>query len=302
MGKSLGHQSKLALDAALPFDTSSEPYEFISENLQLSVPQIASEGIRGTRSRHGERVVRGQKTVSGSIVLEPTQTELDLLLPRILGANESTDVFAVAETVQEFYVMVDRVGKVFRYGPCKVGSAVFSGSAGQKVQLVLNIVGQGDETIANAGTFPSLTIDTDVPLIFHQGVLTLHSTAILFDQFTLTIENGVEARFENSQTAVALVETDRVVTLETSVPYTADSGSDGVTVYGNDVAGTVASGSLVFTPASGRTVTFSMNSLRPTTRSPNVPGRNQEIRLPLSYQAMKTSTTAEISVTNDRTA
>ena len=302
MAKSMSHQAKLALDAALPFDGSSEAYEFISETLQQTISQLASEGIRGTRSRHGERVIQGQKAVSGSIVLQPTQAELDLLLPRILGANESTDVFDVAEALPEFYAMVDRVGKVFTYGPLKIGSAVFTGSENNKIDLTLNVVGRGSETIGNAGTFPSISIDTDLPLAFHQGTLTLQGNTLRFNSFTLTIENGVEARFENSQSAIALVETDRVVTLELSAPYTADSGSDGVAVYGADVAGTVASGTLVFAPASGRSVTFSLNSLRPTTRSPNVPGRNQEIRVALSYQAMKTSSTNEISVTNDRTA
>jgi hypothetical protein len=201
MAKSIGWASKLAMDAALPFDTSSEAFEFVSESIQMQIEQIPSEGIRGTRSRRGERMQQGLKRIGGTISLNPSQAELDKLLPRILGADESTDVFAVADTLPQFYVMVDRKTKVFRYGPCRVGSANFSGSTGQKILLAMDIVAEGDEVITDAGTFPSISIDTENCIVFHQGVLTLRGTSTEMDQFGLRIDNVITPTFENSQTA-----------------------------------------------------------------------------------------------------
>ena len=115
MAESMGWAAKMAVDSALPFDASSIPLEFISESFVENEERVDSEGIRGTRSRHGERVHAGLRRVGGSIVLNPSPGELDTLLPYILGAAESTDSFAVADTLPDFQLMIDRVAKVFTY-------------------------------------------------------------------------------------------------------------------------------------------------------------------------------------------
>lgn len=287
--------TKLAMEVDATFDTSSEPYEFLSSSLKQTVERIDSEGLRGTRSRHGERVVQGLKRVGGAIVMNPTPDELDDLLPRILGAAESTDVYALDETLPEFWVLVDKVQKVFKYNNCFVGSATFRGRPGQLVELTLNIFGK-TETEGSSGTFPAITISAQEAYVFHQGVLTLHSTARQIEEFELTIDNLISPRFRNSQTATDLNPTDRLVTFSCRAPYDADNDD----IYTNEAAGTFAAGTLVFTNGD-RDLTFAMNSLKSIAEGPEVPARAGELLLPLNYRAHQTSTTKELVVTNDNT-
>ena len=157
---SAGSLCKLALeplDGA--FDASSEPYEFVSETIRKRATIVDTGGIRGTRSHHAARTRAGAYEVGGTIVLHPSPADLDLLLPRILGTAESSDSFALADSLENFYfgVMVDRVAKVFTYGGCYVDRATFRSSAGGLLELSLEIVGK-TESVGNAGTFPALTL------------------------------------------------------------------------------------------------------------------------------------------------
>ncbi len=295
-GESIGWQGILALDAST-FDTSSEPFVFLSEDLRMTLGRIESNGIRGTRSQRGERVSRGLKTIAGSITLHPSPTELDLLLPRILGAAESTDVFALDDTLPSFNVLIDRVAKVFQYDTCKIASAVFSGQTRQKLQLVLNIVGTS-ETINNAGTFPALTPDADEAYVFHQGTLSLGGTAYNFRSFQLTIDNGITPEFNNSQTATDLTPRDRTVMFDVSTPFTSTEAG----LYSTSVAATSGiAGILTFT-SGNKSLVATMNSLIAEDRTPVLSGKDQLITLERAYKAFRTGTTKEIVFTNDPTA
>lgn len=295
MAPSMVWATQAALDSALPFDTSSIPLEFLSSTLKQTASLIQSEGIRGTRSRNGARVKQGQKTVAGDIAMNPTPVELDTLLPYILGANESTDVFAVADTLPSFYLMLDRVAKLHTYAGLVVARAVFEFTAQQLVKLTLSLVGT-TETEANAGGFPSLTINSGEAYVLHQGVLTLQGSTRQFNNARLTIDNAPLVLFRNAQEAAAITPSDRIVTLDVEVPYDTTNAD----IYTNEEAGTFASGSLVMTNGN-QSLTFTLNSLRSEPGTPDVQSRNGELVLPLSFRAYMTSSTREISVTNDST-
>lgn len=284
------------MDAVSPIDTSSEPFEFVSESLRQTIERSESEGIRGTRSRHGERVTQGLKRVGGSITLNPSPTELDKILPRILGAAESSDSFALDETLPEFLVCIDRIVKVHTYSGCKVSRATFAGSAGQKMTLTLDIVGKS-ESEGNAGTFPSITIDAEECYMVFQAVLTLDSTAREFESFSLVIDNMLDTKFRNSQTATDISPSDRMVELTLTTPYTSAESA----LYSTPAAGSVRltgiSGSLVFTSGSN-SLTFTLNSLKPQSQTPVVNARTGEVELQLVYRAYKTGSTNELVVGN----
>lgn len=295
MAVSMSWDTLAAIDSALPFDTSSKPIEIISSTLKQTASLIQSDGIRGTRSRYGDRVKQGQKSVAGDLVLNPTPIELDTLLPYILGANESTDVFAVADTLPSFYVMLDRVQKLHTYAGLVVARAVFDFTANQLVRLTLSLVGT-TETEANAGGFPSLTIDTGEAYVMHQGVLSLHSSNREFNSARLTIDNAPLVLYRNNQEASAITPGDRVVTLDVELPY----DSSNYDIYTSQEAGTWASGSLTLTNGN-QSLLFSMNSLRSEPGTPDIQARGQELVMPLSFRAYMTGSTREIQITNDST-
>jgi hypothetical protein len=273
------------------FDTSSEPYEFVSESVQKKGKILDTAGIRGTRSHHAARTRPGTHEVGGSITLHPSPADLDLLLPRILGAAESADTFNLAETLPAFGILIDRVAETFEYTDCKVGKATFKGSAGGLVELVLEILG-ATEIVGTA--FPSLALATSAaaaPYVFSDGVLTLQSAARKMMDFELVIDNGLNARFTNSQSATSITPQDRTITLKTTNPFTADEAD----LYGQANEG--AAGTLVLTNGAMST-TFAFAALQVPDMSPVVGGK-QEIPLVLEMTARMSGSTRELVVTHD---
>src|SRR5688572_9315496 len=84
------------------FDSSSERYEFLYETLQKRPRIVGGNGIRGTRAQSVERTRLGAYPVGGRIAMNVSPADLDLWLPRILGATESSDTFATAESLPSF--------------------------------------------------------------------------------------------------------------------------------------------------------------------------------------------------------
>jgi hypothetical protein len=291
---SQGAQARLCMEpGAAPhtFDASSEPYEFTSESLQKRAALLEAPGIRGTRSHHVARTRPGTHEVSGAITLHPSPADLDLLLPRILGEDEVSDVFALAETLPPFGALIDRVAQTFQYTDCRVNKATFRGAAGGLVELELQLVGVAEI----AGTaYPSLSLDTSAkaaPYVFSDGVLTLQSVERQMMDFELVVDNALHARFTNSQTATSVVPRDRVITLRTTNPFT----SDEVDLYGQAAAG--AAGTLVLTNGQMST-SFAFAALQTPDVSPVVRGK-QEIPLVLEMTARMSGATRELVVTHD---
>jgi hypothetical protein len=275
-----------------PVDTA---IEFNSESIRKSATILETGGIRGTRSHPKERTRSGTYTVGGSMSCNPGPTELAFLLPYILGANASGTTFALAETLPSAYITVDRVAKVFTYAGMKVNRGTFRCSQGQLLQLDLDLMGK-TETVANAGTFPSLTLGTEAPYVFHDAVITIASTAYPVSDLDITIDNRLEGnRFQNSQTRTELPTMDRTVTVTVNTEFT--SSTTALYDAANNYTG--LSCTVVFTNGN-YSITFTLPALQVPAQSPVVGGRN-EIMMPLQFTARKSGSTAELTVTNDST-
>jgi hypothetical protein len=292
--ESMGWATQVGTGTANPV---TQQFEFISCDVRNRTTLVESPGIRGTRSHRSDSVNEGTITNGGTLVLEPRPDELDWWLPRILGATESTDVFAVAEKLPDFYMTVDKVARVYTYDGCKVAVARFAASGpGQNLRLSLEIEGK-TETAAAAASFPSIseTLSVLQPYIMHQGVLTLGGTARPFRNIEVSIDNGLTRdNFRNSQTRQQFNETDRIVRLVCDNPFTADE----VDLAEMALAG--MTGTLVFTNGA-RSITFSFANLKLPQEGVPIPGRTQPLPLRLNLQAFATASTKEIIVTNDST-
>lgn len=270
----------------------TEAIEVVSCNVAKKGTILDTNGLRGTRSHASERTQAGTYEVSGQIVLHPTPAVLDLLLPRILGANESTDSFALADTLPEFDLLVDKVAKRAVYGNCKINKATFAGKSGELPTLTLDIMAKTESI--SATSFPSITAPTDPPYVFHHGALTLVSSARDFFDFELSIDNVLSRRFANSQSATSIMPTDRIVTLKATTPYT----SSEIDLYNQTLLGSAAS--LVFTN-SGYSTTFTLGTVQFPDMSPVISGKD-EIPLSLEGIARMTGSTRELVVTHDSAA
>jgi Phage tail tube protein len=290
---SMGHQSRLSMAAAgTAIGSYTESIEFVSESMQKRLTILQTAGLRGTRSLPAERTRDGTYSVGGVLRLHATPALLDLLLPRILGAPESADLFALAEALPEFDVLIDRVARRFIYGGCKVGRARFQGRAGGLLEMQLDLLGKTESTSVTA--FPAIAAPTDPPYVFQDGTLTLSGVSRKVIEFVLTIDNAVVPRFTNSQAATDLSPTDRVVTLACKTPYTTDETD----LYGQNVGGAAAA-ALGFVNG-GYATTFTIPKLQFPDTSPTVGGKG-EITLQLTGTARKSGSTAELAVTHDST-
>jgi hypothetical protein len=293
---SMGHQARLGIKreatygSAVAVDTQ---LVFVQESLAKRGTLVERHGLRGTRSHQADDTRGGTYTVSGTLLLEPTPEDLAVILPLILGGSPSGNSYPLAETVPSFTCSIDRVAKVFTYAGCKVTKAIFSGAAGGLLRLALEIVGQS-ETVAAAGTFPSLTATITPPYIFSDLVLTLQSAAREVSQFELVIDNALVAdRFMNATTIASAPEGDRTVMLSTTHPFAAANAD----LYGQALAGTA--GTLALSNGGYSTV-IQFGTLQVPDHSPVVASR-AEIPLRLQMTARKSGAAAELSVTHDST-
>ena len=291
---SMGHQSRLSMAAAgTAVGSYTEAYEFRTEGLRAAREIVETSGIRGTRSMPIERTRDGTVRINGTIAFHATPAMLDLLLPRIMGSAEVADLFAVAETLPEFDVLIERVAKRFVYAGCKVARATFRATAGGALELDLEITGKSETVSATA--FPAITAPTDPPYIWADAVCTVEGSARVVTRWELSIDNQLNARFSNSNTATDIHTQGRVVTVSMTVPYT----SDEVDLYNINSSG--ASGATFVLTNGGRSITFTIGALAVADSSPVVGGPG-EILLEMNGIAKSSGSTKELSITSDSTA
>lgn len=292
MSESHGWEMAAAFDTDGTFDSGSFRPDFKTCGIKQKVGLIGSPGMRGERVRHGAKIVQGEISVGGPLVLEPTPAELDFFLPYIMGAVEATDVFAMGDTFTALYALIDRKQKVHKYTGLVVDKATFRFRRNQPVELTIDWIGK-TESQQNAGSFSAAAIDTQESYLMRQAVLTLQALTVEFEEAELSISNFMDAKFRNSQTATAIDATDSSVQLRVTVPY----NTTNLAIYTNEVAASWAGGSIVLTNGA-RSCTFTLNSLRSQPEAPDVPERNREGMLILPFEAFKTSSTKPLSITN----
>lgn len=288
-GAAMGHTAKLAVGATSTVDT---PYEFISESLTLSEQFIDTAGLRGIRGHASERVRRGSRSTAGSITFTPNAVELDTILPWAFGGTESADSFPLAETLFSKYVSIDRGAKVYLYDLVTVASVNFACSEGGPLQVTLNLMGK-DETVNSAASQPSLTIDLNSgPFMWSECVVSVGGTSYQFKDFSLTVDNRLEAQFFNSETPTRFNPTDRIVSWSLRFPL-----GDATAIYAPALAGVAC----VATFTNGnRSLSFSSTKVQTPRESPTVQGRT-EIMLPWTGVARRDGTTQELVTTCDST-
>ena len=285
----MGSQSRLSMAAAgTAIASYTEAHEFVSEQLAKTLSILETGGIRGTRSHPAERTRDGTYRVQGTVNYHGSKALLDLPLPRILGGG-SSPTYTLAETLPFFDCLIERIADRFVYGNCKVNRAVFKARASGLLELALELIGE-TETVS-AAAFPAIVPPVDAPYLWQDCVVTLNSVARVVTQFELVIDNHLEARFSNSQTATDLYPTDRTVHLACAVPFTGDTTD----LYGANTAG-AAAGSLVFTNGA-HALTFSLAQIQFGDHSPVVAGK-REIFLHLDGTAKKSGSSNELVVTN----
>lgn len=293
MAASMNHQSKFGIVASDGGAVTSQ-YKFRNWAWTRGDTISENDGISGTRSHHSEQRVQNVRAPSFSFELYPNSVELDVWLPYILGANESSDTFALAETLPMFDANYDMGGtRRFYLQDCKVDRAVFSGRQGDRLRLQLFCEAL---TLTDDGTtFPSLTPSAVPHYIYSEAAIVINSQALRFREWSLEIDNAlVKDRWLNSQTRISLPEGDRIITWTLSGPY-----GDNTALY--DLAATGVAATATFTKGN-RSLLFSSSKVSFPVEVPSPEADRGEIMLPLMGIAGKDGSTLELVTTNDSSA
>lgn len=287
-------------DAPHTFDSSSERYEFLYESVQKRQRIVGGQGIRGTREESQESTRLGAYTVGGRIAMHVNPLALDLWLPRILGAAESSNTFDLAESLPSFGLLFNRVTQTFQYTACVVSKAMFRAKAGpadgdpELVEMILEVIGKTEVTGTSAPAASIATTATSTQnYLISDGVFTFAAAAREVKEFVILIDNHIQPRFVNSLTATTLCPRARTIAVQARLPYDGDTDD----LYGQARAG--AAGSIAFTNATVST-TFTFGTLQSPDESPIVRGKT-EIDLILNMIARKTGATSSLSVSSDST-
>lgn len=282
----------------------TEIYEFMPESMQKKLEILDTQGISGTHEHFLQRSVDSIYHVSGQVNLQPGPFMLGnpqqtsgvyaandaSILTRIMGTgSRASSTWTPTESLTFFDVLVDKVEQRHIYGNCKVNRATFSAKAGGSLGLALDLVGETEALSATA--FPSIASPIDVPYVWQQAVVVINSVTVVITEFQLTIDNKLQPRFSNSQTATDIVFTDRVVSLNAVVPYT----SDYATLYGMNTGG-AATATITFTNG-GHSLVFTIGAYSVPDMSPVVSSKG-EIFLKLQGTAKKTGATPSLTIAN----
>lgn len=282
----LGTFSQLGIHTA---DPVTARFDFLKGAIGKSENIVDANGIRGVRSRVVDRTRPGTYRIGGSISMEPNNAELVLLLPWILGGSPSGTAYPLADALSSRYITVDKILKVPTYAGCFVDTATFRASTGSPLSVDLTIVGQ-TETLGNAGTFPSLSINSaTTPWVFSDCVIVVGGVTVYPTEFTLTINNMItKDRFFNSLSLIAPVAQDREIEFSTNISY-----GDSSTLYDSGNAGVT----VTITLTNGTSIlTFSLVKVVFPAKSPMVTGRS-ELFLPVEGMAYKSGSTMELVTT-----
>lgn len=273
-------------------------FNAIREGTRTELVDNGDQAIRGTLDHAKERVTQGLVWVKHIITMQPTPSELDVIIP-LIGFSVSSDTYTLTDdfTSLTFTMLIDRVAKIHTYASSIVDKAVFRGQKGRlPISLELTILSP-TETEGSTWTGPPTALDTDHNYAFTEGVLTVQGGAESFDRFALSIDNKCAVQHNNSRTATCITPTDREIILACSTPYTSAETDLYTTPFGS-AAG--AGGTLVFT-RSTKSTTFTFANLKSTATVPEIPGK-EEIRLPLFYKAYSSGSTKALVITHDNTA
>lgn len=270
----LGFEHRFAFAASpATFDSSSQRFEVVSSTIKKQGEMLDGMGLLGTRTRREDRTRAGLVRVGGQLALDISPRMLDFFLPYILGTAESTDTFAVADSLPGFDMLHDMYGSgtsAMKYGELYVDRFSMRFAPGI-LRVTLDCVGK---TVTTGQTYTSAALGStaaaDGPYVFHDSAFTIRagSGTVPIEEGELIVENMLDVKFRNSQTATSIRATDRVVSLVVNLENTTSNLS---TYFGDKTA---ADATVAITNGTVAT-TFTLYNLKNPDEGPEVGGKGE---------------------------
>lgn len=287
--------------AVTEFDFAGTNMQFVwlRQNSSYQLTDSGAEAINGFLDPMETRVTAGLTVIDFTVMLEPTISDLDVILPKLCFAESPTDTFTMDQTLDSFTTILAMGPKFHTISTCYIDKAIFRHQRGSTpLRLELRIFGTS-ESLADADPgvaafadgvgypFPDVTVN--VPGLSDMKV----------DRVAIGIDNKVMREWNNSTTLTSACPTAREIYLATSSPYTDTEEA----VYSTPAGGTLstAGGSVVWNRGDGRSTTFTFEHLQLLAKPPDILGKDKEVRLDQFYRAYRTASAPALVVTHDAT-
>ena len=295
------------------FDANSEPYDFLSENIVRRQRYIGGNEIRGTRVAPGIRVREGARYFHGAIQKYISPIELDTLIPKFLG-DEATDVFLPDEDIPYFGAMIWRDESIFttppkstfEYKNCKIdrieirGRAPELGEEGEPDMLTgMFYILASDRALTSWPAIPPAhgTAANYAPWVFSDcdAAVFLNGSAIEIEEFVISVNNHLQAKYVNSLTPSSIMARGRTVRLGLRIPWNDTNDS---------LLGTTWTGANYLTFTSGGLSTkFEFGDLYVDFEDPSAAKGKGQIALVINALSYSSSSKAwDLKITNDSIA
>lgn len=290
-------------DSDPTFNASSEIYPFLYEDVKAVRKRVSSNLITGSGSQYSSRSTKASYVPQGPIGLQLGPAELDKWLPRILGADESSNVFAISESIKLFDMMIYRDNGVFYYRNCVVAAALFQSKSadGGDEEEILNtqlriIAREEDLTKSWPATIPTHFDGEDyAPYTHGQHRFSINGTAYNSMETSILIDNGIQARTRNSLTPNCVFKTRRRIRAMITAPFTTGAWSAAQSLY--DAADDVRLRWETGTGVSDEALQFDFPLMLNTQEPPTAKGHG-EMPLQFMLEAQASASGNELSVTN----
>ena len=228
-----GWQTQLWVQDAGESDVWDEELYCQTVTLAKQVQSLDMAGLRGSVQHHSNQYAEGTYEVTGQITKYLTMFDWNIWAPRVLADSGGSTPFTPAGTLPAFDLLANRVssdgtGTKFDFQDCVVAKATFAAKAREPIMATYDI--QGLSRGALVTTSPSAVsrgTGTEYrPLLFQNSTLTYDGNSVPMNDFSLVIDNVIEADWQNSQTATSLCMTDQRITLTCTLPWTAAVAAD----------------------------------------------------------------------------
>lgn len=222
---------------------TNEQDVFQQFSLRPQVQLEVADGTIGNRMRHVSQADQTTNDLAGQAQRRLSIEAASRWLPRIIGdistvnpdVSLTSDIEIVPDgSVPRFSMLTNTVGGYFEYQDVQVSQAVISGSSGQPINLQMDLRAR-DYVHTNGAAAPAkwpaslpgvLSTDAFKSLVFAEMEIQKGSDTYCIDNFNLTINNQLEAKFYNSITPRCVAAKTRIVTVGFAMPWNTDIDLD----------------------------------------------------------------------------
>jgi hypothetical protein len=231
MPESIGTFDRLWIS---PDNTTYTALEFLDgTDFRAAETFMNTGGTRGTRQERAERTRVTQRSVQGQIQCAPNAAELDMILAWAIGPK-SGDTFPYIENIPERFARTSRDGTINTYNGLRVNTLTFSASENSPLTCQMALIGIDE---ASGGTAPAGAInDATSPYVMTDCVLEVGGTEYPFRQISISFNNALEVKYNNSIIATSIRSTSFQVEVGLTLPF-----GDTTAIYGTGIAGAALS-------------------------------------------------------------